>query len=135
MNEFFIFILGIAAGGIGYLLVTFWFSPIIRYRTAKHKILSDLIFFANVINADNLSELLKERFYKRIEADRRHSAELTACFFEMPSWYIKWLEFRGEKPQKASQELMGLSNTFDNDSAHLRIEKIKNHLRFNTDVV
>jgi hypothetical protein len=135
MEGFSIFILGLIAGGLGYLLVTFWFSPIIRYRNVKHEILSDLIFFANVINAGGLSARLKDRLDRRIEANRRHSAELTACFFELPLWYKKWMERKNENPQEASQELMGLSNTYDFNSADNRIVRIKKSLRFETKIV
>jgi hypothetical protein len=37
--EFSIALIGIAAGAIGFLLATFWFQPILRYRDLKAQIL------------------------------------------------------------------------------------------------
>ena len=116
-------------------MVTFFFTPIIRYRNVKHEILSDLIFFANVINAEGLDETMKDRLERRIEANRRHSAELTARYLELGPCYKKWLGHKKENPQEASQVLMSLSNIFDFDAADRRIEKIKKCLRFETKVV
>lgn len=135
MKEFFMFLLGLIAGGLGYLIVTFHFTPIIRYLNTKHDILSDLIFFANATNAEGLNEKMKERLERRIESNRRHSSELTACYFDLPFWYKKWLEYKNENPQDASTNLMGLSNTFDFDVVDKRVEKIKKLLRFDTKVI
>ncbi len=49
MCEFSIALIGIAAGAIGFLLATFWFQPILRYRDLKAQILSDVPFSCNVI--------------------------------------------------------------------------------------
>ena len=46
MCEIWITLIGITAGAVGFLVATFWFQPILRYRDLKAQILSDLIFFA-----------------------------------------------------------------------------------------
>ena len=46
---------GIVAGAVGYWVTTFWMKPILRYRELRSKVLSDLIYFAQVINADGLN--------------------------------------------------------------------------------
>lgn len=135
MKEFIIVLISIVAGASGYLLTTFWFQPILRYREIKHQVFSDLIFYANAINADGMNEKMKERMGQRVESNRKHSAELTACYKDMPIWFRKWLERNGEKPMDAANHLMGLSNTYEYDPADKRIEKIKEHLKILTNVV
>jgi hypothetical protein len=45
-------VIGTVAGVFGYWFTTFLMKPIIRYRDLKSSILSDLIFYAQVINPD-----------------------------------------------------------------------------------
>ncbi len=125
-------IIGLIAGAAGYLVATFWMRPILRYLDLKQQVCSDLIFFANVVNAEGLNDEMKERMWKRVEANRRHSADLTACLLVLPSWYKCWLEYRGHNPEKAANDLMGLSNTFEDNKADRRIERIKTALGFGT---
>jgi hypothetical protein len=40
-----------------------------------------------------------------------------------------------ESPEAAATQLMGLSNTSNYKSAHKQIDKIKEHLRIETDVI
>lgn len=135
MREFLVALIGIVAGGFGYLIVTFWIRPIVRYLDVKHQVLSDLIFYASAINADGMNENIKTRVLYRIEANKRHSADLTACHVDLPFWYKWCLEQRKESPEAAATHLMGLSNTSDHDAAGKRIDKIKEHLRIKSDVV
>lgn len=135
MKEFIIVLISIFAGASGYLLATFWFQPILRYREIKHHVFSDLIFYANAINAEGMNEIMKQRMEQRVESNRRHSAELTSCYKDLPLWYRKWLERNGEKPMEAANHLMGLSNTYEYDPADKRIVKIKEHLKILTNVV
>lgn len=135
MKEYIVVFVSILAGAGGYLLTTFWFQPILRYREIKHQVFADLIFYANAINADGLNEIMKVRKDQRAEANRRHSAELRASYKDLPFWYRKWLGRNGEDPMEAATHLMGLSNTIDYDKADKRIERIKQHLRIYTDVV
>ena len=45
-------IIAIVFGALGYLVTTFWMKPILRYHELRSKVLSDFIYFAQVINAD-----------------------------------------------------------------------------------
>ena len=98
MCEFWIALIGVAAGATGFLMATFWFQPILRYRDLKAQILSDLIFYANVIKADDLNEEMKKRGWARVETNRRHSADLAASFHYLPRLYLRILRKRGEMP-------------------------------------
>ena len=130
MSEFWITLVVIFTGAIGFLLATFWFRPILRYSNLKAQILSDFIFYANAINTDGLNEEMKKRGLARAEANRRHSADLEACFQHLPRLYLWLLSRRQEKPDMASKEMMGLSNTSDWEAAAKRIDKIRAFLRF-----
>lgn len=121
-------LIGILAGGVGYLLVTFWFQPILRYRDIRQRVYSDLIFFADVTNADGLSKEMQERMWARICANRRHSADLRAICATLPWSYCKFLSLCGQNPGEVAKELMGLSNTFEHDDAAKRTEKIRKKL-------
>lgn len=133
-NVWAIFI-GIVAGAAGYLVTTFWMRPILRYLEIKQQVLSDLIFYANVISTDHLIDNMKERMWARVESNRKHSADLNACCINLPFWYRWWLKCRGEYPEGAATHLTGLSNTFEYEEAAKRIDKIKQCLRIVTDVV
>ena len=124
MDEVWIVLLSIGAGGAGYLFITFGMRPTLRYIDLKHQLLSDLIFYANSINADGMDKSIKERMLRRIEANRRHSAELTACYMDLPFWYKWWIKWRKQSPERASNLLMGLSNTYDEMKAADRIDAI-----------
>lgn len=128
-------LVGLVGGAVGYLLTIFFMRPILRYGELRQQILSDLIFYAQVVNADGLNEEMKKRYYARVEANRRHSADLTACYFELPWVYRQWLRIKGHCPETASVQLMGFSNTTDYDKADKRIQKIKECLGFKTEVV
>lgn len=135
LDKLIVVLISIFSGAGGYLITTFWFQPILRYREIKHNVFADLIFYANAINSDGMNEVIKNRMEKRIEANRRHSAELTACYRDLPIWYRKWLQRNGEDPISAASHLMGLSNTFDFDPAEKRLEKIKENLKIYTNIV
>ena len=77
MNEIFILFLGAFAGGVSFLVIQFWMNPLLRYIEIKHQVTSDLVFYANVINADNLNEEMQQRHRDRQEQNRRHGAEIT----------------------------------------------------------
>jgi len=123
-------LIGITAGAVGFLVATFWFQPILRYRDLKAQILSDLIFFANVIKTDGLNPEMKERGWRRVEANRRHSADLAAAFHYLPRLYLWLLRRKSECPDKASVEMMSFSNTFEWTEAEKRVNSIRRFLRF-----
>lgn len=128
-------LIGILAGAIGYWVTTFWMKPILRYLELRSKILSDLIYFAQVINTDGLNNRMQKLYEERIESNRRTSAELLGCLLELPCWYLLWLQFKDCHPEIAAQDLIGLSNTTEYDAADRRVEQIKKALCIKTMVV
>ena len=128
-------LVGVVAGAVGYWVTTFWMKPILRYRELRTQVLSDLIYFAQVINAEGLNERMQKLYEERIEANRRSSADLTACLLELPRWYKAVLRCRGCNPAGAAQDLMGFSNTTDYDAAAKRVERIKAALCIQTTAV
>lgn len=128
-------LIAVVTGTLGYFLTTFWMKPIIRYRELRNKILSDLIFYAQVVNADGLNERMKKLYEERIESNRRLSAELTTCFLELPRWYKWWLRHGGQLPERAATDLIGFSNTTDYEAAAKRVERIKAALGIKTEMV
>ena len=128
-------LIGVATGAVGYWVTTFWMRPILRYHEIRSQILIDLVFYAQVINADGLNDKMKALYNDRIESNRLRSAELTACTFELPCWYKCWLCLTGSSPEKAASNLIGFSNTTDFDSADKRIELIKKALNITTEII
>ena len=135
MENFLITFFSVCCGAIGFLIAQFWFQPILKYREIKGQIISDLIFYANAINEKGLNEEMKQRVLDRMVANRMRSAELTACFYKFPKLYRKYLMRKEERPDFASGELIGLSNTSEFDAAQTRIDKIQDLLRINPKVV
>ena len=128
-------LIGVIAGTVGYWFTTFWMKPILQYRELRSKVLIDLIFYAQVINADGLNERMKLLYEDRVLANRRLSAELTACLLELPFWYKRWLQLRGHKPERATTDLIGFSNTTEYEAANKRVERIKIALGIKVEVV
>ena len=135
MENFFIALFSVCCGAAGYLIAHFWIHPILKYREIKDQIISDLIFYANAINADDLNEEMKQRVLDRMVANRMRSAELSACFYKFPKFYKIYLMKIGEQPDFACGELIGLSNTGEFDAAQKRIDKIQDQLKINPKVV
>jgi hypothetical protein len=129
MEEFWITLLSIMAGAVGYLIATFWVRPILRYRDIKSQVASDLVCFANAIELQKLDGSFREDTLQRKDANRRRAAELKAVYFELPHWYRLWLKCRGENLGEASSELIGLSNSSSRDEAKDYIQKVKDYLR------
>lgn len=133
MSQYWTVLITLVAGATGFLIVTFWFQPILRYRSIKYRIISDLFFYANAVNAESMNEEMQERMKQRIQADRRNSSDLEACYPILPRWYKCWLKMRGEEADKAAVELLRLSNTFDHMKAADSVDRIKKYLRIKTD--
>ena len=104
-------IVGVIAGAVGYWISTFWMKPILQYRELRTKVFADFIFYAQVVNADGLSDRMKELYEGRITSNRRNSADLAACLPELPAWYKWWLHRKGQSPERAATHLIGYSNT------------------------
>lgn len=123
---------GLVTGFIGYWFTTFWMKPILQYRELRSSILSDFIFYAQVIDPADLHERLLKLYERRIESNRKNSAELSACLLELPKWYLWWLHRRGYKPEGVPSDLIGYSNTTKDDDARKRINRIKKCLGLKT---
>lgn len=132
MKEIALLIFSLLAGGIGYLVVTFWMSPILRYLTIRHEVTSDLLFYANVLHeSDLLGKELKERAEQRRASNRRHASEIAACWYRLPKWYKHFFLKRNcEDPMAASKELIGLSNS-SNDTYDKHVKALQKALNIN----
>jgi hypothetical protein len=128
-------LIGVIAGTVGYWFTTFWMKPILQYRELRSKVLIDLIFYAQVINPGGLNERMQALYEERVVSNRRLSAELTACFLELPFWYKRWLRSKGHMPERAATDLIGCSNTTDYEASSKRVERIKVALGIKTEVV
>lgn len=129
MAQFWITLLSVMAGAIGYLIATFWVRPILRYRDIKSRVASDLVFFANAIELQKLDGSFREDTLQRKDANSRCAADLQAIYFELPCWYRLWLKRRSENPGEASSALRGLSNSSCKDEAKDYIQEVKDNLR------
>ena len=123
-------VVGLVAGAGGYWFTTFWMKPVVQYRELRSKVFADLIFYAQVVNADGLNERMQRLLEERVVANRRTSADLAACAQELPGWYLWWLRQKGQSPEDASRHLIGFSNTREFDAADKRVAAIRRALGF-----
>lgn len=121
-------LIGILAGAFGYWFTTFSMQPILRYKNLRNKVLSDFIYYAQVINATGLNEEMQELHRQRILANRKSSAELQAAILDLPVWYLFYLKRKGLAPSDAARHLIGFSNTSDTEQAHKVEAKIRKQL-------
>ena len=128
MGEFGILLLSLLAGGAGYLIANFWFRPILRYKTIKNQVASDLTFFQNTIGLHEEDGTIKKETLEGMQGHRRHAADLLAIFGDLPSWYRRCLKKRNEDPRNAAHFLIGLSNEMDPSEAKWRIKLIRDAL-------
>lgn len=135
MGKIAFLISSLIAGGLGYLIVTFWMNPIVRYLQIRHEVTSDLIFYANVMHEGLLGDELKKRADKRRVSNRKHASEIAACYYRLPWWYKKvFLKKRNADPLMASKNLIGLSNS-SNETYNGHVETLKSALNLrNLDV-
>ena len=94
-------LIGIAAGAFGYWFATFAVQPILRFREIRHRIHSEFIYYAQVVNANRLNEEMQALHRERILANRKSSAQLSAAYIELPFWFRRYLNVRRLCPQKA----------------------------------
>lgn len=127
--------LGLLGGVLGYLIITFCFRPILRYREIRDQVVSDLVFYADATNAEGLNENMQTKVWNRVESNKRHSADLLACHFNLPTMYKWYLRMRKEYPDVAGKEMMCLSNTFDHEAAAKRVDAIKKYLRIDSEQI
>src|SRR6266480_1132334 len=111
MEQFLITLLSIGAAAVGYLIVTFWVRPILRYRETKYRVAADLVFFANAMELQKQDGTLREDTLRRKDSNRRCASELKTIYSDLPFWYRFLLERLKENPIEASADLIGLSNS------------------------
>jgi hypothetical protein len=104
-------------------------NSLLRYLDIKHQVTSDLVFYANVLNADGLNEEMQKRHRDRIGQNRKHAAEIRASYYRLPWWYKRYLKCRQENPVQASKALVGLSNTNEYDLGKKYTERLRKSLR------
>jgi hypothetical protein len=124
----------VVTGAIGYLIVEFYYQPILRYRQVRSKVVADLVFYANALRPMGPVPTPGDRFFEGKEANRRSASDLEAALEELPTWYKKWLSWRGERPDDAVSELIGLSNSGDVRDGHIRVRDIHRLLRLRKNV-
>jgi hypothetical protein len=78
----------------------------------------DFIYYAQVVNAQGLSEDMGKFFRERCLANRKTSAQLSAAILDLPPWYLWYLQRKQLEPAEAAKHLIGYSNTTDHDRAY-----------------
>ena len=131
MIEVLILFLGVFLGAMGYLVATFWMSPILRYHDVRHEVTADIIYYRNAISPTPDNAEMQQRYDARRGANRKHAAELAACYQRLPWWYKKLLKYRHEEPMNAVPMLIGLSNVSREEDAEPRISLLKKYLCIN----
>lgn len=127
--------LGIMAGGVSYLVANFWMNPLLRYLDIKHQVTSDLVFYANVIDASNLNEEMQQRRVERQDQNRKHAAEIRTSYYRLPWWYRFYLRtLTTEDPVCASRMLIGLSNSGEVVDGEKFIPKLRKCLRISDSI-
>jgi uncharacterized protein (DUF3820 family) len=89
--------------------------------------------YAQVTNAEGYNHKMKKLYEDRVIANRRTSAELSACILELPRWYMWWLKRRCHNPERAAANLIAFSNTIDFDAADKLKSSIRRSLGFRDD--
>jgi hypothetical protein len=129
MSQFWITLLSITAGAVGYLIVTFWVQPILKYREIKYRVAADLVFFANALDLLKSDRSFRKDTEQRQENNRRCASDFEATVRYLPRWYRWWLKWRNENPMEASRDLFGLANSDDSKSAKQYIAEIRKNLK------
>ena len=111
-------LIGIVAGALGYWFTTFSMQPILRFRDFRNQVLMDFIYYAQVINADDLNDEMKALYQERVLANRKASAQLSAAILDLPWWYLLYIKVKGLAPKEAARYLIGYSNNTDYDKAY-----------------
>ncbi len=114
-------IVGLGAGTCGYIMVRFWFRPLMRYRRTRQDIALRMEHYLKHIEGEKAKKSSETKL-----AIRRLSSDLTGSYhYDLPSWYRILLAHRGESPVQAAKHLMTLSNTRDPVHALKTAEKIR----------
>ena len=116
---------------LGQLIIKFIMEPIQEHRKLRGRILSDLIFYANVYNNPGWNP--EQRAAEASATLRRHAADLISASFIIPfyrAWAAPWICVKRENIKLAHKDLIFLSNSTGssgksdwNKDAQKRIEK------------
>ena len=112
------------AGAMSYMVGRFWIMPIFRYHRIRQQIASDLDGYARSDDAE-----IKKQMKERAEIHRRHSVNLSNSVYELPQWYKIAIRHRSEFPDKASEDLMKLSNISEPEHVRNRLKRISESLK------
>jgi len=121
-------LIGIAAGAFGYWFTTFSVQPILMFKKIRLRIHTEFIYYAQVINTNGLNDEMQALYRERVLMNRKSSAELSAAYINLPSWYRFYLKLRHQTPQIAVRHLIGFSNTTEYDDSHKLENAIKKSL-------
>jgi hypothetical protein len=127
---YFVALFSFILGGLGYIVVRFWFMPIFRYKKLKRRIAKSLMVIADRIdNEKNKTNAIP----KNTETNRslkQHAVFLSECYQnELPHWYRLLLYHRREDPVEASKHIMGLVNIRNRSDIAKRLETIRASIR------
>ncbi len=129
LTPYLIFALGIVTGSVGYCIAQFLMQPILQYVRIRYEIGVCLTVFDNVLDTTNMNEQMKQMQRERRSENRRLSAELHTCFYDLPRLYRFWLKHRkGIKPLSAVRHLRILSTMTDHEKAYDHWEAVKSDL-------
>jgi len=134
MEDYWPLLIGIASAIVGYLIINFWYRPILKFLDIKSQIMSDLVYYENAtirISGMRTKPLTPPppRVIERLEVTRRHSADLSANYSEQPFWYKWWLYIWGFEIEKAVKELLILSNYPDINKGEPHLNLARQHLK------
>lgn len=128
-SQILVTLLTVGLGAAGYLIVVFWFQPILRYRKIKYDVAADLIYYANALDLFKVTGETRPDTQERKDANRKNAAALESISLLLPSWYRRVLKWRGEDLLASSRDLIGLANSSKRDDAVPYIQGIKMHLK------
>jgi hypothetical protein len=128
-SQMLVTLLTVGLGAAGYLMVAFWFQPILRYRKIKYDVAADLIYYANALDLFKDTGEMRPDTQQRKDANRKNAAALESIYLLLPSWYRGLLKRCGENPLAASGDLIGLANSSKRDDAVGYIQGVKTHLK------
>jgi hypothetical protein len=116
---------GLIIGAAGYVIVKFWILPIRDYRKLKTSLAKDITHYENAAAQNKWNSGNKKRF----KATRKAVSDLIDTYVDdLPVWYKILLRRRGESPQEAQKQLMGLSDIKDASHAEKRLGKARTAL-------
>jgi hypothetical protein len=99
-----------------------------RYEEVKHRIVHDLVFYADAIMGDEDANAV-ERRRARQRANRQSAVDLELTARNLPWWYRRRLRWQGENLVEATKSLIGLAHAASRDDAEKHVADIKRWLR------